>query len=372
MYGVRDKHRHIVLEKINKAIAFQAKLFNVGIEVIKEWSHSPFINPKKYFAQFQNQMHGIHQYGYVDMGFIPIFLTVTLPSEYHRLLDGETYEDMIYRGRKFLSESWRLFRQHNFNKKVRDKYGKPPPFYKVPEPMKSGVPHLHCVIYIPKEFYKEFYKLVKRHFSGHTKIVAFFKKYKNGVHGVMAYVAKYVSKLVRSLEMDDVGVWYCYHRFRLFTCSRTLCPLYIHRKIKRFECFHSLYDCTKLIENGSIHWNFDKQLLRSKDIGILHFFPAPKSKKDLCSDMRNSESWQRHIERLKSKNKEIVKFTTIAHFGKDSNIIYAPIVPFAKMSLWELNTTYKRLRSEYNPFVDFELDRLRICEREYKKRFEFD
>gem|GEM_PF-3463119 len=298
---------------------------------------------------------------------MPIFLTVTMPSEYHTQMNGETYDEMIDRGRRFISSSWRSFRMLKINKKVRDKYGKPPPYYKVPEPHQSGVPHLHLVIYVPKEFFTEFKKKVKQHFSGHTKLIYKFRRYKNGTHGIIAYVAKYVSKLVRSLELDDVGVWYSYHRFRLFTTSRTLCPLYIHRKIKRFEVFHSLYDCTKYFENGSLHWNFDKKMLRFSDIGFLHWFPPRTPKKDLCFDMTNSESWQRHKAALAPDKKPLIKL--VAHFDKDNAYFLTPVVPFAKMSHQELNAEYSKLKREHNPFSDFEVDRFKVCEKEYKKRF---
>ncbi len=363
MRGIRSSQREIVLEKINKAIAFQAKLFSVDVSVIKEWSINPFINSKKYYAEFQNRVNSTHKLGYDDLGFIPSFVTITAPSRFHKVENFESYDDMLREAYEYLAACWRSFLNLSHFRKVKKIYGEREPYYKILEPMKSGVPHFHIIIYVPKEFVKEFRKIVSSHFEGFTKVKTFFKKYKNGTHGVIAYVSKYVSKLVRSLELDDVGVWYCYYRFRIFTTSRSLCPLYIHRKIKRFEDFQSMYETTIKLRQGSIHWNFGKQLLRSKDIGILHFFPASKRKKDLCSDMQNSESWLRHKRFIEDKNKPIVKFTKIAYFGKDGNIIYAPVVPFAKMTPWELHTTYQRLRFEYNPFVDFEVERFRICER---------
>lgn len=368
MYGITEYHREVVTQKINKNLKFLSDFFDVEFFQAKAMSHSAFINPEKFYAEFQNRINSLHRYAYDDLGLVPVFFTVTAPSQFHNVKNFESFEDMVHSGLEYLGSVWSKFLRLKVFEHMKKAYGFRMPYYKIFEPQKSGVPHLHLVLYIPMKYVQIIRKISRRYFDGFTHWKAFFKRYGDGKHGILAYVSKYISKLVRSFDLDDSGVWYRFFSVRFFTTSRHLCPVYVHRKIKYRPEFFSYYDCTEYFKNGRFIWNFDKQMLRF-DYGFVFYRPKPKKRDQFSGSMANSASWLSHKAALQNfgKPKEDKKEHISAYIGKEHVEIY-PVIPFAKMSYFELYEAYKNLYTEYNPFVKFEMDRFLVCAKEVQKR----
>jgi hypothetical protein len=374
MYGIENKHREAVVFQINKNLSYLEKRFVINRERCKKLSHSAHINPDKFYAEFQDIVNSLHKLCYDDQKLLPSFFTITAPAYYHNIENFKSYEDMIKKTLEYLSDEWRRFLRLKVFEHMKRDFGFRMPYYKIVEPHKSGVPHLHFVIYLPKAYVVRLRKISKLHFKGHTVWKVFFKRYGDGKHGILAYVSKYISKLVRSFELDDAGIWYRFFNVRFFTYSRTMFPTGVKRKIKWREEFASFYNTTVLFRCGRLFWDFDGQLLR---YDLKHIFCKFKNKpkaKNPNSIMANSESWQKSrlaAPLVADKPKDYFKMPSDVIIDNDGFVhirpVVVPVIPFVRLSDWELHQEYKKLLACISD-AQFDLDRFMICDREYQGR----
>ncbi len=204
MYGLTKKNRSEVLDKIEKQKDF---LYSHYIELngekvqLASFFKNTFINADRYIAELQNRVWSLVHYA-EDRDLVNVFITLTLPSEYHRkktLRNGK-----LIRNPKFAHQNIRLFdiftkkRASSYNQLVFRYYktlgrirwtGKlkeislnpidymPPAaskkltdmwttirkdrawkdldkddriYFRVTEPHKDGTPHLHISAWVPK------------------------------------------------------------------------------------------------------------------------------------------------------------------------------------------------------------------------------
>ena len=245
MYGITDEDREFINTKLKSQREF---LKEHELKTI-----SANLAPDKYIAELRNRVDCLTAQS-LDSGLIPIFITITLPSEYHinsKKYVGYTAKD----GNKELYRLWKLLLGHRALKDSEYHY------VQTKEPHKDGTPHQHCLMFIQSDrlerFENAFKNLMKRNEIKQYKFKKEFisDKYNNAVKSVIAYVLKYIFKTFKSFKdgkIGDVGFWYIKHKIRRVTLSRSHVPLYIFRKINYAKKWQDMIKVTKLYNYGAI------------------------------------------------------------------------------------------------------------------------
>jgi hypothetical protein len=153
------------------------------------------------------------------------------------------------------------------------------------EPHKSGVPHLHAMLFLPHEY---ILKIKKRFYSyfmdlktwgkikdtdkdiGALNIggLGFRYTWYKEKGGAVGYVMKYILKTFKDINNEDIQYavyWYVKHRIIRFLSSRSLIPLSIYRKVRYYFKEHfginSLKEITRLFRLGFINRYFDNTVI---------------------------------------------------------------------------------------------------------------
>lgn len=239
MFGLTKKNKIDVLNKIEKQKDF---LYSHYIEVhgekvqLASFFKNTFINADRYIAELQHRVWSLVEYAQ-DRDLVNVFLTLTLPSEYHpmktlrsgkvvknpkfahgnlRLFDIYTkeratnYDKKIFKyyktlnrikytgkdetisllkedyspskGSKLLTEMFAKIRKdRSFQDLDKDKRV----YFRVTEPHKDGTPHLHVSLWLPKQSVSKFIQAVHRFYPApladvaSTYIPIEYKLYKN-------------------------------------------------------------------------------------------------------------------------------------------------------------------------------------------------
>ena len=187
-------------------------------------------------------------------GYIPIFLTNTLPTQYHqykkdkngKLIKNKKYKNYsINDGYQLLKDSHRnIYKNFRINRKyIKVK------FNIVYEPHKTFTPHSHSIYYIKNE--ESIIKLFKTHIKEQTKLLG---KQQDIVvldnqNKTISYLLKYVSKSLGEYNKVISG-WKLKNKIRMFNLSKSSNkpPRYIYdRFTKNTPLFFS--------ENGELNEN---------------------------------------------------------------------------------------------------------------------
>ena len=133
-----------------------------------------------------------------EQGKVAIFITATLPSEFHpyktmnkKHIKNKKYSNKtIYEGYRKLQDFFRyLYSSFKVNRKsVKFK------FVRVIEPHKDFTPHLHAIVFIESEYLEYF----KKHFLNSLKLYSMGEQYKieviKNIQASVSYLLKYVRK----------------------------------------------------------------------------------------------------------------------------------------------------------------------------------
>lgn len=230
------------------------------------------INPKMYFAEVNNRVNSLFDYA-KSLGLYPVFLTITLPDRFHPSSKNYDLSLTVGDGVEYLSYSWAKFRALKIFSRIKKSTGHNMIYIRVLEPHKSGVPHCHVMLFVPRQFIvnrdkKNSLKYIfKRHFAsdGASSYAQNFKyTWSNDSGGAVAYILKYLNKTFKNALQDKMTLeayYYAHHSIIRFTCSKTLVPLYIHRKIKHDERFRNFLIVTRAYKLGLIYHQFDKKFI---------------------------------------------------------------------------------------------------------------
>lgn len=270
MYGITKQDIQIIDTKIEMQRKYlTSRFFDFGDESKSalDFTYSANLNPKKYFAEMNNRIKSIFDYT-KDLNLKPVFITLTAPSKYHKK-DRQGYlKENPNETAKALTQIFNKFTSLQLFRKMKKELGHGLIYFRVYEPHKSGVPHLHAMLFLHagyilpvKKRYKEYFTDTKR-WGNNKKSIDFKYTWYNSAGGAVAYIMKYVTKTFKN-ENDDstqyASYWYIKHNIRRFLCSRTLAPITIYRKIRHFFKKHSndYLKVTQLIRNNEIHRLFD-------------------------------------------------------------------------------------------------------------------
>ncbi len=295
MYGLSEADRDKTFNKIKKSkeyiethgLEFEGKFIPFAVLTKNAWHNS-----HKYVAELQNRVNSLTKYA-TDNGLVNIFITLTLPSEYHptkTLKNGKLVHNPKFTndlahtpkaGSKVLSSYWkRILDFKPLQKLSRENRC----YFRVTEPHKSGTPHLHISLFVPKESVERVFNSIFAKFTfpqieissqyipssfqynvyDKTLKREVYKRDKNDNFGISeniknptAYMMKYILKTLDDLredggKMTDITLWYILHGIGRFYTSRTLLPLYHFRKINYIEKFQNIYEATVHYKNGRL------------------------------------------------------------------------------------------------------------------------
>lgn len=285
-YGIDFEDKCLIERKLQKqkdflnnfVIDFGDKKFSLLENV-----YSANINPKKYFSEINNRVNSINKYA-ESLGLMPVFITITAPSKFHPFKTinkkknikipnpNYDYENKFNKGIKeatnYLSNLWHKFTSLNLIRKMKAETGHGLIYFRVYEPHESGTPHIHALVYIPKNWIiavkNKFKEYMEKYFIFQTKFI--YKWHNNENKGAISYMMKYITKTFKhaqTLEMSDSAYWYVKHRIIRFSSSRTLVALCIYRKVRYYfkeEKDNYLY-INDLYKTRDIEAFFNKELI---------------------------------------------------------------------------------------------------------------
>lgn len=274
MYGITQYD----IKRIDEKIDYQKRyLANFAMDFVGDGmnlldnTYSANLNPKKYFAEINNRVNTMFTNA-KEKGLKPVFVTLTAPSKYHKKHKDGRLAINPNETAKALTQVWNKFTNLQVFQKMKKELGHGLVYFRVYEPHRSSVPHLHAMIFIPVNYILEVKRKYKEYFSssswGANKKAIDFKYtwYKqNG--GAIGYIMKYITKTFRDEEnakTQHAVYWYIKHKIRRFLSSRTLAPLSIYRKVRYF--FKDKYKddfqtITNKLQHGVIKKSFDDTMI---------------------------------------------------------------------------------------------------------------
>lgn len=213
-------------------------------------------NPNRYHAQIQNRINTLVQTA-EDKKLKPLFITLTLPSEFHKMKYNKTTNKLIpnpkYNGTtpkeaiKILTKMYSKLRQDRSLKELNKNQRI---YYRVNEPHKDGTPHTHVLLYIPENRINRTITAFKRLFNTKTN------KIEHDIQSAKSYIMKYINKTLPLSKQEDLSVqdkylnaWYSKNRIIRFNSSQTLAPLNLYKLL--YSKF-SLNALTKIVKNNSL------------------------------------------------------------------------------------------------------------------------
>lgn len=270
MYGITEKDIEVIDNKIYKQKLF---LINGFIDIpgsnknLLDNTYSANLNPKKYFAEINNRVNTMF-FNAKEKGLKPVFVTLTAPSKYHKKNRSGFLKTSPNETAKELTQIWNKFTNLQVFQKMKKELGHGLVYFRVYEPHKSGVPHLHAMIFIPSSYILQVKKKYEEYFSSNkwganSKAIDFkFTWDKNG-GGAVGYIMKYITKTFKDEDNKKTQYavyWYIKHKIRRFLSSRTLAPLEIYRKVRYFfknKCVNDFQKVTSELQQGVIKKLFD-------------------------------------------------------------------------------------------------------------------
>lgn len=310
------------------------------------------INPKKYFAEVNNRVNSLFEYSKM-LGLYPVFLTMTLPPEYHP--NSKTFKKYTVRESiRELSYRWKKFIDRKIFKHIKKTINHNMIYLRVIEPHKDGCPHCHALIFIPKNFIIPVKKAFIASFSADASRNAHkdaFKYVWSGQEGgAIAYILKYINKTFKHALEDRMTLeayYYAFHSIRRFTTSQTLLPLYIHRKIRHDEKFRDFIWTTLKYKDGTIYSIYDKKVFLYRYMceydGLQESVLYSRSPELDRLFKKASYAVPTTIKRYKSITAPVLINDKLSNYVFEHNRFRITKKPFEKYSNWDLLEYYNNL-----------------------------
>lgn len=268
----------------------------------------------RYYAQLANKINTMSDYA-KSIGHVPLFLTMTLDGFYRDFLRGD-FKRFKNLDKDLLAEAYRgipnndiygylkdkirdniaftvkdlynclntqtnnFFKSYAFKRMRKD--GIRYDYVKAIEPHKDGVPHLHMLLFVPKEYTQYLKADFEKHYPApENKKLLIINKFTKEVcpegqtkgfqwiiYNPAGYVMKYVTKSFRDVknnaEIDYLQAWYIKHRITRVTFSKSTIPQWVYQKMVPLE--KDWYHLTELLrtDTGRCEWS------REDDYILLH------------------------------------------------------------------------------------------------------
>jgi len=258
-YGMTKKQ----LEVNETKIALQRRFLNMSVLYDKQTTNmiplkdlviSPNHSPHRYHAEIQNRVNTL--IGEAERkDLVPIFMTITLPSEYHpfRLRNKTLERNPKFNGtppKEAVKALTKRFAKLRNDRALREIGKDHRMYFRVNEPHQSGTPHTHILYYVPKEHIVRVVSAFKRLYPEKGNDI------QTNLRNAAAYVMKYINKTLPKSKANKLtkkdrylNAWYSHHRVTRFSSSRTLAPMYLYRLLHHR---YSLRALTKLRKENVI------------------------------------------------------------------------------------------------------------------------
>lgn len=212
-------------------------------------------NTQRYYAEIQNRIDTLQREA-EKANLTPVFLTITLPSEFHKMKQDKKTKQLVKNPKynniepqeavKVLTKMWAKLR-HDRSLKELSKNDRM--YYRVNEPHKDGTPHAHFLLFIPNDSIERVEKAFTRLYNSKTN--KFVKDIENAKSYIMKYINKTLPKAKDELTQDDeyLNAWYIKHRINRFCSSRSTAPMYLYRLLHHR---YSLYALTQVRKGNSL------------------------------------------------------------------------------------------------------------------------
>ncbi|CAK1943030.1 Replication endonuclease [Vibrio crassostreae] len=197
-------------QQLRESEAFMKSMVVINHETLQEFNLDEVAsrttaNPENRYIELVVRSRGDEERA-IDMGFEGVFITWTLPSQYHRnspKWNGCTVKE----AHQNLMEQWRLARAH-FAKQDIPWFG-----LRVAEPHKDGTPHLHAFVYCPAEYKADLMRIcaniarsedADELYNKKKRKARFHAKPCNPKKGsATGYIIKYISKNINGAHLPE-------------------------------------------------------------------------------------------------------------------------------------------------------------------------
>ena len=246
--ALQNHYYHLSLKKEQNQQAFfkRMSVANQTSGEVIQMNHSFEKEYKKYTKSIEQKVYALEQVA-KDKGLKPIFITLTLPSEYHPFISVITgserryvaknqafafrsIEEAVKGGYAYLQHVYRVF-----YKRVKNITKKDLLYIKVVEAHNTFIPHFHILFYVKKENIKIIRKIFDNIISefelnqtdfeiiADNAVQSDNKPVKTGVNRASKYIMKYITKQLK--EGSDyytarlLDGWKRENRIRIITMS---------------------------------------------------------------------------------------------------------------------------------------------------------
>lgn len=230
-------------------------------------------SPQRYYSEIQNRINTLQEIA-EQRALKPLFMTLTLPSEYHRCKTtktGRLIENKKYNGttpKEAVKALTKMFAKLRQDRSLKELSKEQRIYFRVNEPHKDGTPHTHILLFVPIERIQKIKTAFKRLFDDRGNDI------QDDIKNSTAYIMKYINKTLPLSKQENLSekdkylnAWYSKSRVVRFNSSKTLAPLAIYRLLhKRY----SMYALTKLINEN--HFKIYVTLDTNKVVEILNEF----------------------------------------------------------------------------------------------------
>lgn len=381
MFGITNEDIEYIDTKITKQKEY---LKNFSIDFVDKSvnmldnTYSANLNPKKYFAEINNRVNAMFDYA-KDYGLKPVFVTLTAPSKYHKgnYTPNETS--------KILTQVWNKFTNLQIFQKMKKECNHGLVYFRVYEPHKSGVPHLHAMLFLPATYILPVKRKFKSYFSSdklgtNEKAMDFRYTWYKEKGGATGYIMKYITKTFKdeqSTQIEHAVYWYIKHKIRRFLSSRTLAPLTIYRKVRYY--FKEKYQddfkrVSEMVKKGHIRREFDNThityMFLNHDTGEVDEVILWGKNADLILNARTKTDNRIHLQyKKKEVNKKLKALLNdteqYIYSESQSKFLKVPVTP-SKLKDYSLQSYYRKLEDTH--IEDLNLHHYGLVKNEMIKR----
>lgn len=223
---------------------------------------SPYHSPERYYGSIQHRVNALTSYAR-ENGLKPVFMTITLPSEYHpkKMKRGKLVNNPKYNGAdpkvasKALTDRFAKIRQ---DRSLKDLPKDQRVYFRVTEPHKDGTPHLHVLMFVPSDRVEKLASAFDRLYRSekHEKMANDIQLVETNIENSTAYIMKYINKVLPLSKKEKITLsdsflnsWYSKYRIARFYSSRTLAPLELYKLLHNE---YTLLELTYAKSNGSL------------------------------------------------------------------------------------------------------------------------
>ena len=207
-------------------------------------------SPERYYSEIQNRVNTLQKIA-EQRELKPLFMTITLPSEYHRYSTAKKALNPKYNGttpQEAVKALTKMFARLRQDRALKELTKEQRIYFRVNEPHKDGTPHTHILMFVPVDKIQKVKIAFKRLFDDR------YNDIQDDINNSTAYIMKYINKTLPLSKQENLSekdkylnAWYSKNRVVRFNSSKTLAPLNLYRLLHKK---YSMFALTKLINEN--------------------------------------------------------------------------------------------------------------------------